>query len=551
MRVWTRHLWKEWREQRTMLASLVALTLALVLGTARFVPRTELSDDLLPFVAAMLTAGAVAVLVNGEILGRDAGHTRHRALERLPRGVATAFRAKLAFVLVVAGIATLLGWGVGTLAVHVRPAGTPSAAVTGLNPFLVLLTLFGLWTFAVSPWAPRPSLAFPIAFVIVAAALTAPVWLVVEAGYRETIGEWWALVALLAVGAVASAAVAFRARGLGRPTWRSALRGLAVAVGFLAPIPGWAAHCYASRFTIDPNSNNFELWSAVVTDDGNHVIACGGKRDRWSLPSSATVFVVDLDTGEWSQPIDGPLRPASNALHRTTECVSFANEERVVRLSRFDGSVIDEAPCTSAAAWRPAGIGWQNGVEFYDPTRAASFTVPKNLGRASSTIEVVVLPGSWLVYVYDRVSETATWCSFDPETSATAPLPWAVGADIYARTVLEDGRVLIALDGVAQLYDSKSGDLEPIHAERAVRGLLFPSTYQVDGWMLRGSEVYVRDALGHFRLDVENLRLEELAVDRDEYILGSLRDGSLIIDTNDAVVRQSPNGARSSVIPRE
>jgi len=90
------HLWKEWREHRLVLLVLALLVPATVLGVAPFVATHAYKDTTTALVCVLLGALAMTMTVGGELFAREEG-VRLAFLERMPGGLALAFRAKIAF----------------------------------------------------------------------------------------------------------------------------------------------------------------------------------------------------------------------------------------------------------------------------------------------------------------------------------------------------------------------------------------------------------------------------------------------------------------------
>ena len=152
-------LWKEWREQRSALQLVCLFSALLIAGFGVFFPAKMFSDmalviAMLPLMVALLTFG-------GDLLGGPEKARSISFLERLPRGLQTAYFAKLALVLALT--ISLPFFGIVITLCILFALGQPIPSLEGSSAILFPLIILSLWCFMVSPWAPRGPLSLPTA----------------------------------------------------------------------------------------------------------------------------------------------------------------------------------------------------------------------------------------------------------------------------------------------------------------------------------------------------------------------------------------------------
>jgi len=447
--VFALQLWREWREHRFAL-----LSLALVLPFATWLlalpfSRVLVNDPLFHSAAALGFAVVLLIAVGGELLGAERRGNGLRWLERLPAGLASAFRAKLAFFLLTTIAATVLGYGSGWLVGFLRPSVFASTRVVpGLSMLVLVSVVLGLWTFSVSAWALRGGLSL-LAAALILAVVGYPLWRVKDAGYQPEWVELALLIALLAPAALLGAWLGFvRGARHGHGPARSALYGLAPVAPVLLVTASWSAVRLDERLVFDPLREDFALVGQMITSDGHYAIGYGlCFLERWDpekLPRHA--LRIDLRTG---------------VAETLGEYVSFRTRdvEGAHGLPRVDEFVLEvegrEAPLVFAAGdgaprdWdaRKPELGWYSqGLGAYleppgksavirDPFRERDYPVSE-LGPQLRH-QLWVRPGRWLCE-----TNHFTWDWFDPDTKEESATDWAPG--VQPLVLLSDGRILLS-----------------------------------------------------------------------------------------------------------
>ena len=407
MNVFALHLWREWREHRFALASLAVL---LPLGTwlvSEPLSRGTIGDPLFRFGVTLAFAVVVLVVVGGELLGVDRRGVGLRWLERLPAGLAAAFRAKLAFFGVTVSCALAYGWSVAWLIGLSRLAPVLDGRVPRALPLLTLAAVWGLWTFAASAWALRGGLAL-LAAGLLLAAFGYPFWRVVDAGYRPTNAELQAWIASLAPSVLLGAWLAFvHGARLGRSTLFAAVLGLAPAAPVF--VAAWivSERRLEQRELLDPEAEDFLASSTIVTRDGRHAFVIGhNRRANWNpvqLPLHA--LHVDLEHGTMERLGEYVL---TSARHRATDQILSAADELVVQVAEDETPLVFGLERGEPRAWAPRkkepAWFWRGLGRFVmrpgeasvirDPFRGRDFDV-EELGRPAKGY-LLVRPGRWL-----------------------------------------------------------------------------------------------------------------------------------------------------------
>ncbi|NOT28926.1 MAG: hypothetical protein HOP15_00600 [Planctomycetes bacterium] len=463
MNVFRLHLWREWREHRF---ALLALALLLPFGTwlvSLPLSRGMVNDPLFHAATALAFSVVLLVAVGGELLGVERRGPGLRWLERLPAGLGSAFRAKLAFFLLTTVAATTLGYGSGWLVGLLRPR---TIAPTRFDPSYFVLVLvavvWGLWTFAASAWALRGGLAL-LAAAMILGVVGLPLWLVIERGYQPSAGELGLLLALLVPAALLGAWLAFgRAARFGGGTIRSTLYGLAPVVPVLVISASWSSLRLAEREVFEPLADDFHLVGQLITRDGHHAFANGMHfRRRWKGEAMPQYLLrIDLRNGSFET-------LGHYATHETTWrldergvpslgdiVVSVAEQPTPLVFDAVDGSPRTWDPRKRDVYWYPQGLGFfleprpGEPLVIRDPFRARDYPLAE-LPRSRS--ETLVRPGRWLIR-----RDAYGWSWFDPDSKELTPTGWR--ADAQPLVLLQDGRILLSnADSGLRVLDPERG----------------------------------------------------------------------------------------------
>lgn len=300
MHVFRTYLWKEWREQRGLLAGLaLGLALATVL-VGLFLDWETIDRDYTYDWVVSMSAVAALVTVGSDLFGRERQGRQLGFLERLPAGLRAPFRAKLTFFgLLLCGAAlygALLAALTGLLFTGVLPLPILDAS-RGIVALLFLLA--GLWVFAVSTWVPTSVMTLPAAAVVVSASLL-PGWLLVRdaAGPLLPPPEVLGILLLSAcVGGLVCARTCFvHAVARSRPRRTAVLCGLPLAALSLLPYTAWARSQTAGWRSLPHR----ELQFAVVGENARFAFLNIELQDPEGRERGNTAIVLNLQTREWS-----------------------------------------------------------------------------------------------------------------------------------------------------------------------------------------------------------------------------------------------------------
>jgi hypothetical protein len=484
------YLWKEWREQRGTLALLAAALCVGVASVIATLPRAAAADSLTFQCVVAGTLAAAILTVGADLLSRERERGL-RFLERHPGGLATAFRAKLVFLLGVVALALAFGVLLAATAARLRSGAWPAADL-GLGFALSMgpLVVLSLWTFAASAWMPNSALALPASSLLLS-ALGWPVILVVlrEPGFQPTDVQVVTFAALCVLGAPASAWAAFVAASRAGGTRRAAAcAGLAVAALAFAPSWGWAAlRFHASRHT------SYEFGAAWVGADGRYAFL---NAMRSKAPGDDDMLYsalrVDLREGSWcllgerdaslflppreSQRVRvAPDTPRSEWLRLVDQSGEAGNESLVDPLR---GEVLDDEPEPVTPAVTPVDFGLQTAPRTWSVTRVglgmrldyreegstqprmrylapdgrivADDELPRDgYGHALATL--LVRPGRWLA------RGAQGWSLFDPEHGTLEDVA-GLSPKEFLGPLLDDGRALLVAQDRLFLLDLDSGE---------------------------------------------------------------------------------------------
>jgi hypothetical protein len=328
MRAFFAHLWKEQREHRLMLGAIGAAILLLTAGGAWAFHDKVFVVDGTPYYVAACTALTVLALAT-EMFAAEGRRDGFAFLRRLPRGLGTAWAAKVVFY--VGACALTAAFGAATLLLVTQVDGGAPAVQQVLQSldsdavllFPALVATGGFWILMVSLWVPRGAAAAGAAMLLLG-ALGAPVVLALRENSGFEVPRPWALAALggaAALPLLASLLGLLRGLRFARNSWSAAWRGLALVLLVAAP-------CYAA------GAARLERWSDLKADDPrveliDGVVARGGRyaymnlarrgediRTEHGRVTLTRAFRIDLSTGEATPmaPLGSSVRASVDAL---------------------------------------------------------------------------------------------------------------------------------------------------------------------------------------------------------------------------------------------
>ena len=481
MKVLALYVWREWREYRAAVLGLAGILTVLVLTVSRTTPRRFFGDPIAIATCVAIAMLAVVAVIGGDLLSREAEPSRMRFLERLPARLSVPFVAKLLFLVLVLMLAGSFGWSLAALAAWWRAGDVPGHLLEVPGPALMLgVSLLALWTFAVSAFVPRGSLAAPAAIVILT-LFGWPLWCLLTGAYTYALhtGEVACFLAPYVAGAPAAGWWAFsRGRAFGRGSLHAELHGLGVTLLCFLPSWGWGAVRILDATRIHPGMDDFTIANAWVTRDGKRALLTVFRDRPLPDPEEAPprfAMEVVLETGDW-RVLEGPgcwiapVRPSTKldvlASARAPDFAVVTGKARQAMyiLDGVNGELVDKhydpfRHDAHSLSWDFAGLGevLMNGwtpVAWYDPFRKKLY-YEEDLFQdreAEGIPDVLVLPDSWVLYGFN------SWCRFDPESRTTTPLGWFEGL----ACALVDGRILLKGEHGLLVGDPRTGSKTPV-----------------------------------------------------------------------------------------
>ncbi len=507
MRVLRVFLWKEWREQRWILAGLAGGLVVAMAILAVFLPaRTWRPGFTYDWVVGMCVLAALFT-VGSDLLSREMRRERLQFLERAPAGLPMAFAAKLIFFVAVMAGAAAFGIALAAGVAWVRTGALPAGFFEKLDETAAPMLVAGiLWVFAVSAWVRTNAMALPSAVLLLAVFLL-PWWFVITTFQGFDPGELYLFVLLGVVGAVVTAWWSFvKGVARARPRRVVVLGGLLVAA--ISFLPSWALAAVRTH-----------EWSRLEYRLGSSYLGTGGRyawmnvqRQRVRSPlgdgtwtgSRSTALRLDLETGEWSRlgtveessvmadfdwswtyrRLLGPGACSLLSLHdqSTDETIRFDGRtgERIhpgtspgapeLEVEPADFG-LEEFPPLTRSRWSidRLGIGYRliwrrreeasSRVLYYDPTRELCID-HAGLEQAAGGADLgwlCVLPGRWLAM--DPEGKRRFW--LDPVSGEREACDLIERHERVA-AVIDDGTLLLLTGDSVCVADPESGERRPI-----------------------------------------------------------------------------------------
>jgi len=447
------------------------------------------------------------------------------------------------------------------------PDGLGVGASVGFVLTLWILTLaVGLWPVAASAWAPRGSLATPLA-AFVLAVVAWPCWLLGSSWwYRPSLTEIVLLGLGLLVAGLVSARVGFvHGRALHRTRLSAAGRALGAAALISSPSWAWGAHKAWEFYRVDPYGSGFSILDAALGDGGRYAFVtayhCGlGWKDQ---PMHA--LQVDLQSGEWKE-LGGPGTYIETVPSVDDDSLAswpdVASEQRVLDFDsrqlrlRLDGEgrEIRSEVHQPVSTWHsPAGLGYRDGygasARIWDPYRRRTFRWREVVPEAcwQDDTEVLVSRPGWLL----ASARKPYWRTLDPESHAVVELDWPWQRHQRA-PVLADGRLFLLRGEELLLADPADGSLAVVDLpEDASRSLAFVANAFGCWDPLRSDRpILLNSGLGILCIDVEALRATR-RFESGLFTLGLLPDGDLLAsDRSRLLAVDAASGERRVLFPR-
>jgi hypothetical protein len=592
------YLWKEWREQRATLGLLALVLLGGVAVLVAVIPRELVRDPFVVQWAMGLTLIATVMSVGSDLFARAPQHSALAFLERVPRGLASAFRGKLCFFALALIAALVYGSVLECCAVLVRTGEWPRGLIDGA-PLWIPAVVVGtsLWVFALSAWMPSSALTLP-ATVLFLAVFAWPALLAARGVelFRPTTTEGAVFFALCAIGAPVSAWASFVIGSRrGRSRARAAMVGACVAAPFFVPAWIWAGMRYA-----EVERAPREILCAWIGPNGHYAFLdiarrepSGASADELARLEGISAVTVDLERRTWRSQgdVDGSafidsydhyrrqallgLRPrrylALEQGSQLCEVRAIVDTSTARELSpddaRFD-SVDGPSPADFGLSVEPpsysmrwAGLGQvisfalpgDKGCQeiIRDPTRNLVIERARLLPHHMQAFaaDVRVRKGRWLA------RDGITWIFVDPSTGASEPATCIAKKEQLGPSV-DDGRiVLMARDGLS-LLDPDTGCREPIRVVGCMN-MVHWLTSAAGGWnhpvSLDSPTVVIaaellRHGIGVLDLCARELRIVAEIPAQQIELLSATTAQAITLEGGDTIVRYDLDSGRREVL---
>jgi hypothetical protein len=592
------YLWKEWREQRSTLAMIALMLLAAIASVGALLPRELVRDPLVVQCAVGLALIATVISIGSDLFARERQRGAVAFLERLPRGLESAFRGKLCFFAIALGVALVYSCALVACAVLVRTGEWPRGVLGGA-PLWIPAAAIGasLWVLALSACMPSSALTLP-ATVFFLAVFAWPAVLAARGMplFRPTWTEGAAFFALCACGAPVSAWAAFVIGSRrGRSRSRAALIGACAAIPFFAPAWVWAGARY-----IAVERAQFEVLSAWIGPNGRYAFLDVARRERSGASAfeeswfdRCTAITVDLERGEWhfQGDFDSSAFLDSQAHYRRQALLGSCSREYLALQQGpnlcevraiVDASTARELPPDDArfgAVDGPTPLDFGLSVEppsysirWAGLGQVISFSFPGDTGRheifrdpARNLVveQARILPHDLQGYVSDvRVRQGRwlardglTWMFINPISGATETATCIARKEQLGPSV-DDGRVvLMARDGLC-LLDPDSGAREPIRVTGCMNTAHW-LTNTAGGWStpiaLDSPAVVIAAELRRHGVGVLDLCRRELRVVAESpsesvMLLAATQEQAITLEGGDTIVRYDLHDGRRSVL---
>lgn len=488
MQVFQMYLWKEWREQREILAG---LTMGLLVATgliSTMIAKEALASSFTYTWVISMCAGGALLTVGSDLFARERQRGQLQFLERLPAGLKMAFRGKLAFFVLVMLGAALYGGLLAAIAGLVFTGNIPATDLTlGLIPVVALTVVTALWFLAVSTWVPTSIVTAPVSAILIVVSLI-PAWLL----FRLTghIMPPMLILVSAALGALLCARVCFvNALAFSRSRRVAVMSCFGLALLSFSPWSAWAWGNYQHLWSLP-----LTIREAVVTGgEGFAFVNLEGPsppiptRNKWRRRAA---IVLNLETLSWSMEgtrensaftdkrrakFPGQQGPAQIMLYEPESggrSVSYdaltgkpgAPHEPTAVIFPYTASDFGIETIGERHRIRWAGTGqhlrsYGEGQDDMVHFRSADGARHLHLPRSAAAWNVLALEEGFLI------RDGRTWSWIDPETHQREPFPYIHRSERLGAT-LTSGDLLVWGAGSLVVLDPSSGSREPI----AVRG---------------------------------------------------------------------------------
>ena len=485
------YLWKEWREQRALLAALAGALLVATLAIGALLDRQAIESTFTYEGILVLCVGGALFTVGSDLFTRERQLGRLQFLERLPGGLSAAFHGKLVFFLLVVAAALVYGMLLGALCGFVFTGKVPPVRMDpARGQIAVLLFPAALWVFAVSTWVPVSVLTVPSS-VLLAALFLLPAWLLLRAAEipLPQAGAFWVLSGALTLGALVCARLSFvHAAARSRPKRIALWSGLVTGLVAFVPCTAWAGWHYAEWLNWP-----YRLHSVLIGPGGQfgfiNLVRLPPERAQGQRVSTSAL-VLDLETLDLTQEGTVDRSIFVDGYHLMLDV------HRGPRIALYEDGNGDKGLVYDAATGLPTDstVDLSHRIQPYEPADFGLERFPgllrfewAGLGQVAlcldeNDIRTIFLrtPGSAGAWRIENphgrrevralnegilVRDQHVWSWLDPDTGVLDPFEHLADGELLGAT-LADGRLLVHATGVIAILDPGTGcrDELEIHA---------------------------------------------------------------------------------------
>jgi len=376
-------LWKEWRDQRSVV---VATALALPLLTLLFEFSLPMFADhpAVPFIAALVAFTIVVLALYGDVFAGEERRGTIAFLRRQPGGWWPPFAAKFLFLALVTVVICGEAFGFAALASRLLHGAARASfdARRGLDEkdvagwLAVLLTLLVVpgWTIVVSIWFPRSVVALPGAAVVLV-LFAAPIALTVafNDGLWPKVTEVFWVLGLSVAAVPFIAAISFaRGRAVERGAWRAGVVGAIATLALFSPAYAWTAKRACDYRSVEPLAESFRISSInclatngrlawVTVFHSPREIVSSFQIGRTSGDGPEHALCVDLADGTWRElaGVGARVFSAPSPLQKSAVPLVVVDEPSARRKTSRE---IAMTPTTSVSFNRLALLDAENGA---------------------------------------------------------------------------------------------------------------------------------------------------------------------------------------------
>jgi ABC-type transport system involved in multi-copper enzyme maturation permease subunit len=304
------YLWKEWREQRKLIAALAIALVLLTVFSSLLDDWSDLRSESHYFIITGITVLAFIPTVGSDLFARERRKPQLQFLDRVPAGLSSAYWGKLVFFLLTMAGSVLLGVLLSTLLVFQTGRELPSRLKEPDIEFwatAATIGVFSTWVFATSTWVRSSVLAVPIVLLAVAGLVFVAVLPIeyLNLDYMPTMIVDFGTVGYMALVALISARLSFVNAARRRKPARTAMW-TCFGMALVAWLP---IHAPIASSVIRALNQPFIIRGAVIGENSRFAFFDLGQRGVLRIDSSRGIRgKFDPDGQHWIEPSEFTTR---------------------------------------------------------------------------------------------------------------------------------------------------------------------------------------------------------------------------------------------------